>query len=130
MKKSNSVFPFLEPDESLRKHIEILGIDFSVDEWIPVTDVLLKILQSEAEGSIRRPVLAAACDGKISYSVAFPEEMQEIPPEQRRKVVISGIETELLAVLYDDTPVPHTGACGAGVQRDLAAQCPCRVSCG
>ena len=46
------------------------------------------------------------CDGKISYSVASPEEMQEIPPEQRRKVVISGIETELLAVSYDDTPVP------------------------
>ena len=87
-------------------HIQILGIDFAIEESVPVTDTLREILRKSAERNIRRPVLASAYGGEIRYSAALPDEIERIPPEHRRKAVVSGIETEILAASYDNTPTP------------------------
>lgn len=111
MTKRNEIFSkdssLLQTDEQGRTHIEILGIDFVIKESVPVTDILLQILQDVAESNIRRPVLVSAQGSETFYrATVSDEQIRSIPPENRRKVVISGIETELLAISYDDTPIP------------------------
>lgn len=112
MKKTNGPLreegQFYEAEENgrTRTHIQILGIDFAIEEGVPATDTLREILRKAAEAHIQRPAIASAYRGKIGYSAASPEKIEGIPPEHRRKAVVSGIETELLAASDDGTPVP------------------------
>lgn len=89
-----------------RTHLRILGIDFLVESCVYVTDFLKKSLEDSARRHISTPVLVSARDGKLGYSPADPSDIENVPPEHRLKAVVNGVETELLAVTEDDTPIP------------------------
>ena len=96
------------PDDCYRErtHLRILGIDFLVESCVYVTDFLKKSLEDSARRHISTPVIVSAHGGRLSYSLAASGDIENVPPEHRLKVVVNGVETELLAVSEDDTPIP------------------------
>ncbi len=98
--------PHFKPVTPEQTHLIICGIDFLIDTRVYVTDLLRKSLENSARNRISTPVLVSAHDGRLSFFPAAPDEAEAVLPEHRMKVVVNGIETELLATTKDDTPTP------------------------